>query len=56
MEFFLASLTIFSVAFLAMSLGVLAGRPPIRSSCGGNCVNCARGCANRAGQNGTEQS
>ncbi len=56
MKFFLASLTIFGATFLAMSLGVLAGRPPIGGSCGGNCVNCARRCANRASQNGTEPS
>ena len=42
---------IFGVAVLAMSVGVLFGREPIRGSCGGvvgSCDSCTRICSKRA--------
>ncbi len=54
---FLAGLVVFSLAVLLMAVGVLAGRPSIRGSCGGlanvagaetECVaGCTRPCPNR---------
>ena len=51
MEVFLASLLLIGLAVLAMSLGVILGRPPLRGSCGGagqgagtGCPHCASGC------------
>jgi len=43
---------IFVGAVLAMSVGVLFGREPIRGSCGGvvgRCDSCTRTCSKRAG-------
>ncbi len=40
----------FGVAVLAMSVGVLFGREPIRGSCGGvvgRCASCTRTCTKR---------
>lgn len=51
MEVFLASLLLIGIAVLAMSLGVILGRPPLRGSCGGigqltgtGCPHCTSGC------------
>ena len=51
MEIFLASLLTISLAVLAMSLGVILGRPPLRGTCGGigqltgiGCAHCSSGC------------
>lgn len=56
MELFLVSFLIFLLAILGMGLGILAGRPPIKGSCGGlygvrglgsGCVACDRPCPDR---------
>ncbi len=44
------SLVVFGGALLAMSVGVLFGREPIRGSCGGvagRCAACTRPCRKR---------
>ncbi|MBB4052144.1 hypothetical protein GGR20_001787 [Devosia subaequoris] len=39
MSVFLASLVVFGLAVSAMALGVMAGRAPIKGSCGGlSCI------------------
>ncbi len=46
------TILIFGSAVLAMSVGVLFGRDPIRGSCGGvvgSCDSCTRICSKRAG-------
>ncbi len=46
------SLFVFGLALLAMSVGVLVGREPIRGSCGGvmgRCAVCSGTCAKRRG-------
>ena len=40
MEVFLATLAVFGLALLAMSVGVLTGRVRIRGSCGGVAGQC----------------
>jgi len=35
MSLFLISAAVFGIVFAAMAVGVIAGRPPIRGSCGG---------------------
>ena len=45
------TILIFGSAVLAMSVGVLFGREPIRGSCGGvvgSCDSCTRICSKRA--------
>lgn len=50
----LASFVAFTLAVAAMAVGVIAGRAPIRGSCGGGaghtCTACARRCGRRAGK------
>ncbi len=41
MTAFLISILVFAMALLAMSVGVLFGREPIRGSCGGVMGRCA---------------
>ena len=41
MTAFLISLVVFALALLAMSVGVMFGREPIRGSCGGVMGRCA---------------
>ncbi len=48
----LISILVFGVALLAMSVGVLFGREPIRGSCGGvagRCELCSGSCEKRRG-------
>jgi hypothetical protein len=40
MEIFLATLAVFGVALLAMSVGLLSGRVRLRGSCGGVAGQC----------------
>ena len=56
MDVFVASFVLFLLAVLGMAVGVLAGRPAIKGSCGGlnraadglpTCDFCARPCAAR---------
>jgi hypothetical protein len=61
MEVFLASLLLFGIAVLAMSLGVMLGRPPLRGTCGGigqfsgtGCAQCRSGCNAGAGAGETD--
>ncbi len=61
MEVFLASLLLIGVAVLAMSLGVILGRPPLRGTCGGigqltetGCPHCTPGCGGSGGAGKTE--
>ena len=52
MAAFLISVLVVGVALLAMSVGVLFGREPIRGSCGGvmgRCELCSRSCERRRG-------
>jgi hypothetical protein len=51
LEIFLASLLLIGLAVLAMALGVILGRPPLRGSCGGigqltgtGCAHCTYSC------------
>ncbi len=47
------SVLVFVVALLAMSVGVLFGREPIRGSCGGvvgRCAVCSRTCMKRGAE------
>ncbi len=59
MGLFLVSFLIFLLAILGMALGVLAGRAPIKGSCGGlygtrgsgiGCVACDKPCPKREKQ------
>ncbi len=61
MEVFLASLLLIGVAVLAMSLGVILGRPPLRGTCGGigqlngtGCPHCISGCGGSGGAGETD--
>jgi len=61
MEVFLASLLLIGIAVLAMSLGVILGRPPLRGTCGGigqitgtGCAQCRSGCSASAGAGETD--
>ncbi len=61
MEVFLASLLLIGIAVLAMSLGVILGRPPLRGSCGGigqltgtGCPHCTSGCGGSGGAGETD--
>lgn len=56
MAIFLASLLAFGGAVLAMSLGVILGRPALRGSCGGSCLHCTGRCADKAGEAGEERA
>lgn len=50
MTIILLSVTIFVIMFIAMSIGVLLGRVPIKGSCGGlasQCGSCSRPCKNK---------
>ena len=51
MEIFLASLLLIGLAVLAMSIGVILGRRPLRGTCGGigqltgtGCAHCTSSC------------
>ncbi len=61
MEVFLASLLLIGAAVLAMSLGVILGRPPLRGTCGGigqltgtGCPHCTSDCGGSAGAGETD--
>ncbi len=61
MEVFLASLLLIGIAVLAMSLGVILGRPPMRGTCGGigqvtgtGCSHCESGCGGSGGAGETD--
>ena len=61
MEVFLASLLLIGIAVLAMSLGVILGRPPFRGTCGGigqvtgtGCPHCESGCGGSGGAGETD--
>ena len=61
MEVFLASLLLIGIAVLAMSLGVILGRPPLRGTCGGiglltgtGCPHCTSGCGGSGGAGETD--
>jgi hypothetical protein len=56
MTLFLMSLLIFLLAVLGLGVGTLAGRPPIKGSCGGSpgvrghgsrCTACERACRDK---------
>ena len=56
MEVFYTSLLFIGIAVLAMSLGVILGRPPLRGTCGGigqltgaGCPHCTSGCGGSDG-------
>jgi len=60
LEIFLASLLLICIAVLAMSLGVILGRPPLRGTCGGigqltgtGCAQCTSGCGGSGGASKT---
>ncbi|MDX1570794.1 MAG: hypothetical protein R3200_09930 [Xanthomonadales bacterium] len=52
MTVFLLSFGIFLIAIIGMAIGALAGREPIRGSCGGlgNCGHCRNQCPKRTGE------
>ena len=61
MDVFLASLLLIGIAVLAMSLGVILGRPPLRGTCGGigqltgtGCPHCTPGCGASSGAGETD--
>ena len=61
MEIFLATLLLIGIAVLAMSLGVILGRPPLRGTCGGigqltgtGCQHCTPGCGASGGAGETD--
>jgi len=61
LEVFLASLLLIGGAVLAMSLGVILGRPPLRGTCGGigqptgtGCPHCTSGCGGSGGAGETD--
>lgn len=56
MQIFLASLLVIGLAVLAMSLGVILGRPALRGSCGGDCLQCAAGCGGNVIARNTEET
>jgi len=56
MQIFLASLLVISLAVLAMSLGVILGRPALRGSCGGDCLRCGAGCGGKTIAVDTEET
>ena len=56
MATFAISLLVLGVALLAMSVGVLFGREPIRGSCGGvmgRCAVCSGSCEKKRGKAGS---
>ena len=56
MATFVISLLVLGVALLAMSIGVLFGREPIRGSCGGvmgRCAVCSGNCEKKRGKAGS---
>jgi len=61
LDVFLASLLLIGIAVLAMSLGVILDRPPLRGTCGGigqltgtGCPHCTPGCGGSGGVSETD--